>query len=120
VEFYDMPGDPAEARDVAAAHPEVADRLARMALDCKATLPPGDVVPTRPRAARKAPPPPGPTTDRAAVFKGKDTDRDGVLTLEEYLRRFPDQAEGRRRFPTFDADGDGVLSEEEFVARGRP
>lgn len=119
LELYDIPNDPAEARDVAADHPDVVDRLARMALDWKATLPPGDVVPTPPRARPKTQPQAGPTIDRAAVFKGKDADRDGVLTLEEYLERFPDQAEGRRRFPTFDADGDGVLSEEEFVTRGR-
>jgi Ca2+-binding EF-hand superfamily protein len=35
------------------------------------------------------------------------------------LKNFPDPAEGRRRFPTFDANQDGVLSEEEFVTMGR-
>jgi len=34
------------------------------------------------------------------------------MTLEEYLYRFPNEAEGRRRFPTFDANNDGVLSKE--------
>ncbi len=42
-----------------------------------------------------------------------------AVTLEEYLHNFPDQAEGRRRFPTFDRNKDGVLSEEEFVKMGR-
>ncbi|MBN2449274.1 MAG: hypothetical protein JXR77_02730 [Lentisphaeria bacterium] len=36
------------------------------------------------------------------------------------MHRFPDQAEGRRRFPTFDTNGDGILSEEEFVRMGKP
>ena len=53
--------------------------------------------------------------DRTAMFKIKDTNKDGKMTLEEYLKNFPDEAEGRRRFPTFDSNKDGVLSEEEFV-----
>ena len=55
-----------------------------------------------------------PTRDRAAMFKAKDTNHDGKLTLEEYLYRFPDEAEGRRRFPTFDTNKDGFLSLEEY------
>ena len=53
------------------------------------------------------------------MFKAKDTNHDGKLTLEEYLHNFPDQAEGRRRFPTFDTNHDGVLTEEEFINMGR-
>ena len=60
-----------------------------------------------------------PATNRAAMFKSKDTNHDGKLTLEEYLHNFPDEAEGRRRFLTFDTNKDGVLSEEEFVNMGR-
>jgi N-acetylgalactosamine-6-sulfatase len=57
----------------------------------------------------------GPQVDRNAVFDKKDLNGDGRLTLEEYLHRFPDQDEGRRRFPGFDKNGDGLLSREEFV-----
>ena len=45
--------------------------------------------------------------------------QDGKLTLEEYLKNFPDQAEGKRRFPTFDTDHDGVLTADEFVRAGK-
>ncbi len=57
------------------------------------------------------------TVDRSAIFDKKDRNGDGKLTLEEYLERFPDQAEGRRRFPKFDKNVDGVLSRQEFVGR---
>jgi Ca2+-binding EF-hand superfamily protein len=53
------------------------------------------------------------------MFKAKDANHDGKLTLDEYLANFPDQQEGRRRFPTFDSNKDGVLSEEEFVKMGK-
>jgi len=35
------------------------------------------------------------------------------------LNKFPDQAEGKRRFPTFDTDGNGTLTEMEFVKAGK-
>jgi N-acetylgalactosamine-6-sulfatase len=119
VELYDIPGDPAETTNLAAANPEVVARLARLALDWKATLPPGEERPL-PRAKRPGKSQGKPVPDRAALFKAKDTNHDGKLTLEEYLHKFPDQAEGRRRFPTFDTNRDGVLSEEEFIKMGRP
>jgi EF hand len=55
---------------------------------------------------------------RNVIFKSKDTDHDGKLTVAEYLHKFPDQAEGRRRFPTFDTNKDGELSADEFVRAG--
>lgn len=119
VELYDIPSDPAETTNLAAAHPEVVARLARLALDWKATLPPGEEKPL-PRPKRQGKTQGKPAPDRAAMFKAKDTNHDGKLTLEEYLHRFPDQAEGRRRFPTFDTNKDGVLTEEEFIKMGRP
>ena len=114
VELYDIPADAAETANLAAAHPDVVERLATLALSWQATLPAGEEkpLPARPAAGKPAP-------DRAAMFKAKDTNQDGILTLDEYLHNFPDPAEGRRRFPTFDANRDGVLSQEEFVKMGR-
>lgn len=117
VELYDMPADPGETKNLAESNPAVVDRLVKMAIDWQATLPPGEEKPLPPKPAKAgAKPPP----DRAAIFKAKDTNHDGKLTLDEYLKNFPDEAEGRRRFPTFDTNKDDVLSEEEFIKMGRP
>jgi hypothetical protein len=115
---------------VAAAHPDVVRELTAQALAWQKSLPPspardqaaasGQPVDTpRKPAKTKAESPKKPALDRTAMFKVKDANGDGKLTLEEYLDRFPDQAEGRRRFPTFDTNQDGVLSEDEFVTMGR-
>lgn len=126
-ELYDITKDISEERDLAARHPEVVKDLTAKALAWQKSLP---LSKARDEAAATGKPVDAPrqpakgkstgkaASDRHAMFKAKDANQDGKLTQEEYLHKFPDQAEGRRRFPTFDTNKNGVLSEEEFVTMG--
>lgn len=132
-QLYHIPKDPGETTDLAAKEPEVVKALTEKALAWVKTLPPspardsvvatGMPVDSRGKAKAKAKgAPTGPSKpqpDRREIFKQKDANGDGKLTMEEYLHRFPDEQEGRRRFPNFDKNGDGTLTEEEFVRAGK-
>ncbi|MCB1227617.1 MAG: sulfatase-like hydrolase/transferase [Verrucomicrobiales bacterium] len=116
VELYDVVTDRFEANNRASEFP---DRVAKMRQALKAweAEQPNEIDP---RLQTQQPPAGAPSRgnstppSRAEIFVKKDLNRDGRLTLEEYLHRFPDPVEGRRRFPGFDRDGDGFLSREEF------
>lgn len=129
-QLYHIPNDPGEHIDLAAKEPEVVKSLSEKALAWVKTLPSSPArdavaVSGLPLDARGKGIPKAvtgkeaPKSDRKTIFKQKDTSGDGKLTLEEYLHRFPDEQEGRRRFPTFDKNGDGILTEEEFVRAGK-
>lgn len=120
-ELYDVITDREQATDLAAANPQ---RVAAMwsAIEAWRSELPTEIDPT---LQTSEPPRNSPATGnrprltREEMFAKKDRDGDGQLTREEYLHRFPDQEEGRRRFPGFDDNGDGVLSREEFVTPGK-
>ena len=129
-QLYNIPKDIGEERDVASENASTVKALTAKAIAWQQSLPASEAraratATGLPQDNGRKPATKGKTTsktaatDRHVIFKGKDTDRDGKLTLAEYLNRFPDQAEGRRRFPTFDTDHDGILTEEEFVRAGK-
>ncbi len=127
VALHRLTTDRAEAVDVAKDHPEIVARLTQLALAWKATLPTtvdpscisaadraaAPTTPTLPAApnapAKKAP------VDRAAAFARMDTNRDSLLSLDEYSAGMKDAPNLPQRFKNFDKNGDGKLSREEFV-----
>jgi Ca2+-binding EF-hand superfamily protein len=78
----------------------------------KRALPPS---PEPPVAIPRPTPSNQPTPDRARAFTRWDTDKDGVLTLEEYWTGLTNPTNAENRFKNFDKDGDGRLTRDEFV-----
>lgn len=60
--------------------------------------------------------------DPEQIFKRKDADADGSLSLEEYKKGLPEKALARadERFKKLDTSGDGKLSLDEFKAGMKP
>lgn len=52
---------------------------------------------------------------RAKAFKRWDTNKDDILTLEEYQSGLKGQEDLEARFKNFDKNSDGKLTREEFV-----
>ena len=60
-----------------------------------------------------------PRQDRAAMFAARDLNGDAQLSREEFLRNQPDPEQAPKRFELFDSDRNGTLSREEFIRGGR-
>ena len=76
----------------------------------------GSFAAAAPGEGKKNPP------DPAKVFARKDTNKDGLLTLDEFKTGMKDKQLERapQRFKTIDANGDGKVSMDEFKAGSNP
>lgn len=116
IELYDYQVDPAETRNLAKDQPEVVAKL-RELLDRYPEAKP-QVRMGKPQAKVEAAKPKS-GTDRHALFRRRDQNQNGELTLEEFMTHQPDPTEAAKRFPRFDTDQNGVLSVDEFVGKTR-
>jgi N-acetylgalactosamine-6-sulfatase len=115
VELYDLVKDRRQENNLADEQPQRVAAMTEAIRAWKRTLPrspePPVVVP-HPNPAK----PPAP--DRARTFTRWDTDRDGVLTLDEYRTGLTNPTNAENRFKSFDRDSDGKLTRDEFVTPG--
>jgi iduronate 2-sulfatase len=104
-ELYDYEKDPNETKNLAATQPKLVKKLHALITAL------GEAKPqiANPNKGK---------TDRTALFKRKDTNKDGQLTREEFLAGQPDPNEAPKRFDRFDTNKDGILSRDEFVHEG--
>jgi N-acetylgalactosamine-6-sulfatase len=127
IELYDMEADPFEESNQAFQNSEVVERLKKLALEWQASLPesPFDKeAGIQPARWPKEYDPHVEYLDRNVIFNRSDTDNDGRMSREEYLRNFgppgaEKRKEGEERFPTFDKNQDGWLNRQEFYRMGQ-
>ena len=110
-ELYDCVADPLETKNIADSNPMMLLGMQEILAKYPEAKPQivANGKDTKPSPKGK------PKLDRNAMFKARDADKDGKLTMEEFLSHQPDGDAARARFPKFDKDGDGFLSREEFV-----
>lgn len=120
IELYHLINDRNQRTNLADQHPDRVKSMQKSIRDWSETLP--NLAESLAVVQNRRAPAARPTAsklDRNTIFDNKDLNHNGQLTLEEFLHRFPDAEEGRRRFPKFDKNSDGVLSRDEFVGQGR-
>ena len=122
-ELYDEVGDPHETVNVAA-KPEHAEVIARLTKFLPPPIAPATASnsegPKKEKGKSADPSPPkGGTKDRGAMFDGRDANKDGKLTKEEFLARQSEPEQAAKNFVKFDKDQSGDVSKEEYVNQGR-
>ena len=134
IELHLLKDDRAESVDLAKEHPDIVARLTKLVLDWNATLPkepdPTCISTTdRINLSSKSNPPNAAATNALAMsavnlakaFNRMDTNKDGVLTFEEYIKGMKNSpgtaSEFEQRFKRFDKDGNGTMTREEFTIR---
>jgi iduronate 2-sulfatase len=113
-ELYDYQADPLETKNVAAGKPEVVTRLRALLAKHPEAKPQWSAA-SAPATGQSTT---RPKQDRNAMFDGRDKNKDGKLSREEFLANQPDPDKAPARFPQFDSNKDGFLSREEFVTSG--
>lgn len=113
-ELYDYEADPHERANLAASQPETVKKL--QALLARQPAAKAQVKKT---AAVETTKTQQPADERAAQFRGRDKDKDGKLTYDEFLVRQRDPSDAPERFRKLDTDKDGLLTEAEYVNKGR-
>lgn len=120
VELHQLINDRAEAKDQSKAHPEIVERLSKLLLAWKATLPekPNPECISKAQGAASSANGAKTVTPEARIkaFTRWDTDKDNALTLDEYKVGLKGQADLDARFKNFDKNGDGKVTREEFGA----
>lgn len=116
LELYDYEADPLESKNLAEEQPAVVAKLRAILArqpEAKPQIRAGKDSADQGAAPKKS------KQDRGAMFDGRDKDKDGKLTREEFLSNQPDPDEAPKRFPKFDKNGDGVLDRDEFIRGGK-
>ncbi|MCY2975234.1 MAG: sulfatase-like hydrolase/transferase [Planctomycetota bacterium] len=121
-ELYKLPEDRAESVDVAKNHPDIVARLSALAIAWNSTLPAKpdplcistaktnrEPAKSNPNSSKVTP------EQRARAMERWDSNKDSILSLDEYRAGLPGQTNIEQRFRNFDKNSDNNLTREEFV-----
>ncbi len=120
IELYDYQADPLETQNVAENEPDIVERMRAQLASQGEALPQWQATKRTGNKGTKTPAASAsePEFDRAAAFRRRDADQDGLLTMDEFMSTQPDPQAASKRFPNFDKNDDGKLSVDEYVNVG--